>query len=48
VSTAAIDGRTWLRPCFTNIRTTMADVDGFLSHVDNVGRTLCKEGHRVG
>ena len=27
ISPATIDGQVWLRPCFTNFRTTMADVD---------------------
>jgi aromatic-L-amino-acid/L-tryptophan decarboxylase len=48
VSPAVIDGRAWLRPCFTNIRTTLADVDEFVGHVDEVGARLCEAGCRVG
>lgn len=44
VSPATIDGGQWLRPCFTNFRTTLRDVDAFLRSADRIGRQLCP-GH---
>ena len=41
VSPATIDGAKWLRPCFTNIRTSLGDVDAFLDKVVEIGRDLC-------
>lgn len=41
VSPAVIDGQQWLRPCFTNIRTTLGDVDVFLESALNLGNALC-------
>jgi aromatic-L-amino-acid decarboxylase len=37
ISPATIDGQVWLRPCFTNFRTTMADVDITLEVADELG-----------
>lgn len=42
VSHALIDGETWLRPCFTNIRTTQDDVGALLSIADEVAESLPK------
>lgn len=44
VSPAIIDGSTWLRPCFTNFRTTRADVDVLVTVADELGQRLCP-GH---
>ncbi len=41
VSPAIIDGQQWLRPCFTNIRTTLTDVDVFLESAIELGIGLC-------
>lgn len=41
ISPAIIDGHAWLRPCFTNFRTTDDDVRVALQTADEVGRTLC-------
>jgi aromatic-L-amino-acid decarboxylase len=43
VSPANIDGEQWLRPCFTNIRTTFSDVDAFIDSVACIGRAICSE-----
>lgn len=43
VSPATIDDGQWLRPCFTNIRTTSGDVDAFLGSVVRIGREICPE-----
>ncbi len=41
VSPAVIDGRTWLRPCFTNFRTSQDDVRITLAVAAQIGTTLC-------
>lgn len=43
ISPGVIDGRTWLRPCFTNFRTTDTDVDAVLAVADEIGIGLCPE-----
>lgn len=37
LSPAQIDGETWLRPCFTNFRTDMNDVDALFRVIDELG-----------
>jgi aromatic-L-amino-acid decarboxylase len=44
VSPAQIDGQTWLRPCFTNFRTTTDDVRMLVAVVDELG-TDCSAHH---
>jgi aromatic-L-amino-acid decarboxylase len=41
ISPAVIDGRTWLRPCFTNFRTTTEDVHITLAVAAELGSTIC-------
>lgn len=41
VSPAVIDGRIWLRPCFTNFRTSTDDVHTTLAVAAELGRTVC-------
>lgn len=41
VSPAVIDGSIWLRPCFTNFRTTMDDVHTTLSVAEEIGVAIC-------
>jgi aromatic-L-amino-acid/L-tryptophan decarboxylase len=41
ISPAVIDGQTWLRPCFTNFRTTPDDVRMALSVAAELGVTVC-------
>lgn len=41
LSPAVIDGEIWLRPCFTNFRTTEADVRETLAVASELGRDLC-------
>lgn len=41
VSPAVIDEHTWLRPCFTNFRTTEQDVRITLAVAAQIGSTLC-------
>jgi aromatic-L-amino-acid decarboxylase len=41
VSPAVIDGRIWLRPCFTNFRTTTEDVHVVLTVASELGAALC-------
>jgi aromatic-L-amino-acid decarboxylase len=36
ISHAEVDGETWLRPCFTNVRTTAADVEVLMDVADEV------------
>ena len=36
-----IDGQTWLRPCFTNFRTTSDDVRIALAVAAELGSTIC-------
>ena len=40
ISPAQIDGNTWLRPCFTNFRTTNADVQVAFDVIREVSNTL--------
>ena len=40
LSPAQIDGKTWLRPCFTNFRTDMSDVDALFEVIDELGTKL--------
>ena len=39
ISHATVDGETWLRPCFTNVRTTASDVQVLMDVADEVSRT---------
>ena len=41
ISPAVIDGQTWLRPCFTNFRTTPDDVRTALAVAAELGSTMC-------
>jgi aromatic-L-amino-acid decarboxylase len=41
ISPAVIDGQTWLRPCFTNFRTTADDVRMALAVAAELGATVC-------
>lgn len=41
ISPAVIDGRIWLRPCFTNFRTTEEDVRTTLAVAAELGATMC-------
>ena len=43
ISPAVIDDRTWLRPCFTNFRTSTDDVHVLLSVAAELGRGLCPD-----
>lgn len=41
LSPAEIEGETWLRPCFTNFRTQLSDVDALFTVIEEVsGRVL--------
>ena len=40
VARAQIDGRTYLRPCLVNFRTSDDDVLAFVSTVERLGRTI--------
>ena len=40
ISTAQIDGETWLRPCFTNFRTSEHDVTALFEVVEELSQTL--------
>jgi aromatic-L-amino-acid decarboxylase len=40
ISPAQIDGDTWLRPCFTNFRTTNADVLAAFDVIREVSNSL--------
>jgi aromatic-L-amino-acid/L-tryptophan decarboxylase len=42
MSPAVIDGETWLRPCFTNFRTTLDDVHVTLAVVREIGAAICR------
>jgi len=44
ISPATIDGETWLRPCFTNFRTTEDDVRVMFDVIRDVGNTLISRG----
>ena len=39
ISHAIVDGETWLRPCFTNVRTTASDVRVLMDVADEVSGT---------
>ncbi len=41
ISPGTIDGGTWLRPCFTNFRTTDADVVALLDVAEEIGARIC-------
>ena len=41
ISHAEVDGETWLRPCFTNVRTTADDVRVLMDVADEVSGTGC-------
>ena len=41
ISPAFIDGETWLRPCFTNFRTTQDDVRVLMEVADEIGSAIC-------
>jgi len=43
ISPAVIDGQTWLRPCFTNFRTTHEDVRITLAVAAELGSTICPD-----
>jgi aromatic-L-amino-acid decarboxylase len=43
ISPAIIDGRTWLRPCFTNFRTTEDDVRVLLTVAAEIGERICPQ-----
>ena len=45
VSPATIDGHVWLRPCFTNFRTTADDVAALLDVAEELG-AVCSALHR--
>ena len=40
ISTAQIDGETWLRPCYTNFRTTEEDVEALFKVIDELARSI--------
>ena len=40
LSPATIDGETWLRPCFTNFRTTVEDVQAMFEVIREVGNRV--------
>ena len=42
LSPAQIEGETWLRPCFTNFRTEMSDVDALFTVIDELGTKLAE------
>lgn len=44
LSPAQIDGETWLRPCFTNFRTDMSDVDALFTVIDELGHRIENRG----
>lgn len=46
VTSAVVDGRTVLRPCITNFRTTGADVDALIDTVLRTGHALEHQGPR--
>jgi aromatic-L-amino-acid decarboxylase len=43
ISPAVIDGRIWLRPCFTNFRTTVDDVRVTLAVAAEIGSAICAD-----
>lgn len=40
ISPAVIDGETWLRPCYTNFRTTREDIDVMFDVIAEVSRSI--------
>ncbi len=40
ISPAQIDGQTWLRPCYTNFRTTHNDVVEFFNVIEEIAATI--------
>ena len=42
LSHALVDGQTWLRPCFTNVRTSTADVEVLMDVADEIAQTLVR------
>lgn len=40
ISPAQIDGETWLRPCYTNFRTTKHDVEEFFNVIEEIASTI--------
>lgn len=40
ISPAQIDGQTWLRPCYTNFRTTQNDVVEFFNVIEEIAATI--------
>jgi aromatic-L-amino-acid decarboxylase len=43
LSPATIDGKIWLRPCYTNFRTTEADVEALFEVIRDLGQRLAPE-----
>lgn len=43
LSTAMIDGRTWLRPCFTNFRTQPSDVEALFDVIVEQSSRIVKD-----
>jgi aromatic-L-amino-acid decarboxylase len=43
ISPAEIDGNTWLRPCFTNFRTTNADVRVAFEVIREVSNSMAND-----
>ena len=41
ISPGIIDGQTWLRPCFTNFRTTTPDVETLINVAAEIGEKIC-------
>ncbi len=42
-SSTSVNGHFAIRPCFINLRTTMADVDGFVDAVLRIGAELADD-----
>jgi aromatic-L-amino-acid decarboxylase len=40
ISTAQINGETWLRPCYTNFRTTESDVQALFDVIEELASSL--------
>lgn len=40
ISHAVVDGQTWLRPCFTNVRTTVTDIEVLMEVADEIARGM--------
>jgi aromatic-L-amino-acid decarboxylase len=43
LSPATIDGEIWLRPCYTNFRTTASDVEALFEVIRDLGQRLAPE-----